>query len=801
MRISRLFLILMMIFFKMVAVSAADSESKSAFSISIGDVNLRVETYGERIIRVIKSPVDEQLNKKTLSVILAQGGVGLKNKETRNKYILTTPNLKVEINKQTGIISFFDINNKFLLSESSNESAFVRTTDVNGKSYKIKQQFKLVNAEAIYGLGQDQRGIINFRNHSVLLKQNNTLVANPFLLSSKGYGILWDNYSVTTFTDNFKGTSFESEIGDCIDYYFVYGESADGTIAAYRNLTGNSPMYGKWAFGLWQCRERYVSSDEIISVVEKYRSLKIPLDNIVQDWRYWGMEEPDWNSTKFGNPSFTDPKGMIDKIHKNNAHIMISVWPTFGENTAIYKELKKNNMLYDFPTWSNDENIKVYDAFNPKAREIYWKYMNKNLFSIGIDAWWLDATEPEQIGRQDKVDSTQTALGSFKRFANAFPLQTNRGVYENQRKISSDKRVFILTRSAFTGQQHYGASTWSGDIEGRWDVFHNQISGGINFSLSGIPYWTTDIGGFGLSKDLYPHGNADKTYQELYVRWFQFGSFCPLFRSHGSSTPREIYQFGKKGYWAYDVQEKFINLRYRLLPYIYSQAWSVTSKGASMMRGLVMDFPNDKTALNIDNQYMFGNSILVTPITEPQYTEKKGEFGKSDFGTIKSTDVYLPKSQTWFDFWTGKKVNGGKIISRLTPIDILPLYVKAGSIIPLGPIIQYATEKKADPIELRVYTGADADFGLYEDENDNYNYEKGIYSIIPIRWDEKSKTLTIEKRQGEFPGMTNERTFNIVFVNQNHGVSVEDTKTPDFTVVYSGSKLVIGLKKVKLQAD
>lgn len=791
MRILRFFLIVMIFFSELFAVNAAPLENKSVFSVSIGDVNIKIETYGQRIIRVIKSPVNEQLNKKSLSVILPQGGVGLKNKETQNQFILTTPKLKIVINKRTGIVSFFDLSNRLLLDELANESAFVPTSDVNGKSYKVKQQFKLEKTEAVYGLGQDQRGIINFRNHSVLLKQRNTLVANPFLLSSKGYGVLWDNYSVTTFTDNSNGALFESEIGDCIDYYFVYGESADGTIAAYRDLTGASPMYGKWAFGLWQCRERYVSSDEIVGVVEKYRSLKIPLDNIVQDWRYWGMEECLWNSTEFGNQAFVDPKGMIDKIHKNNAHIMISVWPTFGENTAIYKELKKNNMLYDFPTWSNDENIKVYDAFNPKARDIYWKYMNKNLFSIGMDAWWLDATEPEQIGGQSKVDSTQTALGSFKRFANAFPLQTNKGVYENQRKTSSDKRVFILTRSAFTGQQHYGASTWSGDIEGRWDVLHNQISGGINFSLSGIPYWTTDIGGFGLSKELYPHGNADTTYQELYVRWFQFGAFCPLFRSHGSSTPREIYQFGKKGYWAYDVQEKFINLRYRLLPYIYSQAWSVTSKGASMMRGLVMDFPNDTTALNIDNQYMFGKSILVTPVTEPQYTEMKGEFGKSDFNTIKSTNVYLPESQTWFDFWTGEKISGGRMISKQTPIDIMPLYVKAGSIIPMGPLMQYATEKKADPIELRIYTGANADFVLYEDENDNYNYEKRIYSLIPIRWNEKTKTLTIEKRQGKFQGMLHERTFNIVFVSQNHGVSLDDTKNDIVKVKYSGEKEII----------
>lgn len=790
-KLFKLFLIGLFVFSGILVTKAADSGNKSVFTVTIGDLNLKIETYGQKIVRVVKSPVIEKLNKQSLSVILPQGGSVINQQETPTEFVLTTQKLKIKINKQTGTIGFFDLGNRLLLSESANKPTFLPTTDVNGESYKIKQQFKLSGSEAVYGLGQDQRGIINFRNHTLLLKQRNMYVANPFLLSSKGYGLLWDNYSVTNFSDDNSGTSFESEIGDCIDYYFVYGGSADGTISAYRELTGSAPMYGKWVFGLWQCRERYQSQDEIIGVVQKYRDLKVPLDNIVQDWRYWGMEENVWNSTEFGNPAFPDPKGMIDKIHNNHAHIMISVWPSFGDSTAIYKELNKNNLLFNFRTWPSTEKVKVYDAFNPKARDIYWKHINKNLFSIGMDAWWIDATEPEQGDRQGKIDSTQTALGSFKRFGNAFPLETNKGVYENQRKTSSDKRVFILTRSAFTGQQRFGASTWSGDIEGTWNVFHNQIAAGVNFSLSGIPYWTTDIGGFWARPELYPKGVADVAYQELYVRWFQFGAFSPLFRSHGTNTPREIYQFGEKGYWAYDVQEKYINLRYRLLPYIYSQSWRVTSEGASIMRGLVMDFPTDTTALNVTNQYMFGPSILVTPVTEPLYTTRDGNLGKSDFSRTKSTAVYLPESQGWFDFWTGEKFSGGKMVSKETPIDILPLYVKAGSIIPLGPTMQYATEKKADPIELRVYTGADADFVLYEDENDNYNYEKGVYSLIPIHWYEKAKTLTIGKQKGEFPGMLQKRTFRIVFVRDNFGVSELETTQPSSNVIYSGDKISI----------
>jgi alpha-D-xyloside xylohydrolase len=473
---------------------------------------------------------------------------------------------------------------------------------------------------------------------------------------------------------------------------------------------------------------------------------------------------------------------------------MISVWPSFGEETAIYKELKEKKYLLDFQTWPAEKELRVYDAFNPEARNVYWKYMNKNLFSIGIDAWWLDATEPEQGDRQGKIDSTRTALGSFQHFRNAFPLQTNKGVYENQRLTSSEKRVFILTRSAFAGQQHYGASTWSGDIDGNWDVFRRQISGGLNFSMAGIPYWTTDIGGFFVRGELYPLGVTDPSYQELYVRWFQFGTFCPLFRSHGTSTPREIYNFGSKGYWAYDVQEKYINLRYRLIPYIYSLGWKVTHGAYTIMRGLPMDFTRDTAVFNIDNQYMFGPSVLVCPVTEEMYTHKgedKKQKGIIDFSTIRSQQVYLPRSAGWFDFWTGKKMEGGKTLAAPAPIDITPLYVRAGSIIPMGPYMQYATEKVEDPIELRIYTGADAVFELYEDENDNYNYEKGAYATIPLKWNNKTRTLTIGKRKGIFPGMIKNRTFNVVFVSENHGVGLDIEKQPDKAIKYSGEQVMI----------
>jgi alpha-D-xyloside xylohydrolase len=761
--------------------------------IKTSTTDFNIEVFSPKIIRIVKFPSGEIKSKVSLSVIKAPEKTKFQVNESKGIITVRTSALKICFNMANGLIVYYDLKDHQLLSEAETPEMFVPTLDVDKKTFAVKQNFKLSGDEGIYGLGQDQKGVMNYRNHEVTLKNFNMFVANPFMLSTKGYGLLWDNYSASHFSDTTNKTSFESVIGDCIDYYFVYGLTPDGVIAGYRDLTGQSPMFGKWAFGFWQCRERYTSQDEIVGVVEKYRSLKIPLDNIVQDWRYWGETE-NWNSTEFGNPLYPNPKEMVEKIHNNNAHIMISVWPSFGENTAIYKELNEKGLLFDFTTWPPEAGVRVYDPFNPLARNIYWKYMNKNLFSIGIDAWWLDATEPEQADRQGKIDSTHTFLGSFKRFRNSFPLESIGGVYENQRKTTSDKRVFILTRSAFAGQQRYGAATWSGDIEGKWDVLRHQISGGLNFCMSGIPYWTTDIGGFYARNESYPQGSANPSYQELYVRWFQFGTFCPLFRSHGTSTPREIYNFGSKGYWAFDVQEKFLNLRYRLMPYIYNIAWKVTHNSYTMMRGLPMDFADDPKVFDIDNQYMFGPSILVCPVTEAQYTkqaEDGKQIGTTDFSTIHSTQLYLPRCNGWFNFWTGEKINGGQELSCKTPIDIIPLYVKAGSIIPFGPYLQYAAEKPADPIELRVYTGADATFELYEDENDNYDYEKGVYAVIPLKWDDKSQTLTIGERKGSFPGMKKDRIINIVFVKDNHGIGVDIEKQPDKTVQYTGKRILI----------
>lgn len=758
---------------------------------------LEIQVFTPGIVRVVRFPVGNTAVKKSLSVIKTPEAARFTVAASGEALTIKTDRLQVRLSLKAGTLSFATLAGAPLLREAAPDSLFTPTLDIGRKSFIVQQRFALQPGEGIYGLGQFQDGVMNWRDHQVKLRQNNQFVANPFLVSTAGYGVLWDNYSTTTFRDNAAGASFSSVVGDCIDYYFVYGQTPDGTVAGYRALTGAAPMFGKWAFGFWQSRERYKSQDELLDVVTKYRGLRVPLDNIVQDWQYWGTDNHYWNSTEFGNPDFPRPKAMVDAVHAQHAHLMISVWPSFGEKTAIHQELKQAGLLYDFKNWPPDGGVRVYDAFNPQARDIYWKYMNKNLFALGIDAWWLDASEPEQFDREGKMDSTQTALGSFKRVRNAFPLQHTKGVYEHQRAASADKRVFILTRSAFAGQQRYGAATWSGDIQGSWEVLRKQISGGLNFSLAGIPYWTTDIGGFFTDKT-YPLGVADPAFQELYVRWFQFGTFSPLFRSHGTNTPREIYQFGNKGDWAFDAQAKFIDLRYRLLPYIYSLSWQVTKHDYTLMRGLAMDFPRDPKVYAIDNQYMFGPALLVNPVTTAQYAQKGAsatEKGTVSFGTIKTQAQYLPQGAGWYDFWTGERLAGGQTVTRPTPIDLLPLYVRAGSILPLGPVVQYAAEPSTVPLELRVYSGADADFTLYEDENDTYHYEKGVYATIPLHWNDKTQQLTIGRRAGSYPGMAPTRTFHVVFVGPAKGTGGDVTERPDQVVRYGGELVAVNRTK------
>lgn len=766
---------------------------KTEFGIktSINAIDVEIQFYSNDVVRILKSPRDKYFQKKSFSVIKTPEKVDIQIKQIDNDLVLSSKNLEVRLNQQNGKISFSNVIGKILLTEKENSAEFIPYIDSTENSFTVKQAFQLTPDEAIYGMGQHQSGKMNQRKQRIVLKQRNMYTAIPYYYSTNGYGIFWDNTSTTTFVDNPNLTSFESEVGECIDYYVLSSKNADMVLALWRDLTGQAPMFPRWVFGFWQSRERYKSQDELLDVVQKYRDLKVPLDGIVQDWQYWGKNPSSWNSTEFGNPGFPNPKKMVDDVHKLNAHIIISVWPSFGNKTAIYDEMKKGDLLYDFITYPKTPDVQVYDAFNPKARDIYWRYINKNLFSLGIDGWWLDATEPDQLEPRPTDDLNKTYFGTFRKVRNAFPIESTGGVYEHQRKTTSDKRVMILTRSAFAGQQRNGTINWSGDVRSRWKVFQNQIANGLNMSYCGIPYWNSDIGGF--SSREYPLGISDPAYQELYVRWFQFGAFCPMMRSHGTFSFREIYQFGKKGDWAYDIQEKFINLRYRLLPYIYSTAWKVTSEAATFMKGLAMDFPTDKKVSDINNEYLFGESFLVCPVTDSLYTARTADASTVNFEKVKTKKVYLPAGADWFDFWTGKKMAGGLEVEREVPMSIMPLYVKAGSIIPMGPFVQFASEKKHDNLEIRVYDGADADFTLYEDENDNYNYEKGKYSTIKFKWDNRDQKLTIENRKGNFDGMLKTRTFSIIRVNEKSGGDIQFTKSPSKVVKYDGSELVVKL--------
>ena len=672
----------------------------------------------------------------------------------------------------------------------------------NLEDFKVSQTFLLDKDEAIYGLGTIQNGKMNRRGEHKRMEQSNLEDFQNVLQSVKGWGLYWENYSPTQFDDDANGMTFTSEAGKGIDYYFMYGGSADGVIAQMRHLSGDVPMFPLWTYGFWQSKERYKSAAETESIVDQYRVLQVPLDGIIQDWQYWGSNYL-WNAMDFLSEDFSNGPQLIKNVHAKHAHFMISIWASFGPQTQQFRELNEKGLLLPIETWPQSgishiwppvmdypSGVKVYDAFSPVAREIYWKYLKK-LYDYGTDAWWMDSTDPDFFNPRESDYTHQVTGGTWRQLRNAFPLETVRGVYQAQRKVQSskfkvqsDKRVFIMTRSAFAGQQHYGSNMWSGDVNSSWDMLRKQVPAGLSFSLTGDPNFNTDIGGFFCNAyNTRGPGSAPKNpqFQELYVRWMQYGLFCPVFRSHGADAPREIWQFGKKGEPIYDAIEQQIRLRYRLIPYLYSTAWQVTSNNESYLRPLFSDFAQDRKVWDIADEFMFGRSILAAPILDPQYTEekivrtdamtgwdRKKESGDSSQETVvdwketKTASKYLPKGATWYDFWTGKAYKGGQTVTLTTTLNRVPMFVRAGSILPLGPEMQYVGEKAWDDLEIRVYPGADGSFTLYEDEGDGYNYEKGYYATITFRWNDKARQLTIGTRQGGYKGMILDRKFTIV---------------------------------------
>lgn len=737
------------------------------FTMQTGTLKLQVCT--DSIIRVRYSATSTFSDRPDY-VITKTSWPGAKwtMQSTGDGVTLTTSRLAVTVTRKDGGITYRDLDGKQLLQEATRKLTPVR---VNGEdTYRAESFINIYGSrEALYGLGQHQAGVWNYRGESVDISQDNTNIAVPLLLSSQGYGLYWNNDSRSRFNNRFANYMYiTSEVADNIDYYFFYGPDFDRIIAAYRELTGQAPMFGKWAYGFWQCKNRYKSQEEILGVASKYRELHIPVDNIVQDWFWWNRK-----GEHVFNKNYPDPKGMIDQLHAQNFHLMISVWPFFEPGSPVYEDMDKRGWFVDKfkfakPPYHTD-GMAVYDATNPEARKYYWQLMDKALFNIGVDAWWLDTTEPETEGQEENILlHHKIAAGSGDRYVNIFPLMTTGAVYDGQRSASDKKRVFILSRSAFAGDQRYGVTAWSGDINSDFFSFRRQIPAGLNFALSGIPYWTTDIGGF-VSGD-----PDDPAYRELFIRWFQYGTFNPILRVHGTrkTDQNELWSYGPD---AQKILVSFDRLRYRMLPYIYSLAWKTTSESYTPMRPLVMDFRSDVRAQNIGDQFMFGPAFLVSPVTEPDAATRR---------------LYLPQSK-WYDFWTGSAIAGGRTIDASAPLDRLPLYIRAGSILPLGPDEEWSTEKPADPIELRIYRGADGDFTLYEDENDTYNYEKGVYATISFHWDDAKHSLTISDRKGQFPGMKESRTFRVVFVAENHGAAINPEARSDKSVTYSGKQIVV----------
>lgn len=594
--------------------------------------------------------------------------------------------------------------------------------------------------------------------------------------------------------------SIWSEMSPDMDYYFIAGKNMDEVISGYRTLTGKAPVYPKWVLGFWQSRERYQSSKDIEENMKKFRDLKIPVDNIVQDWNYWKLDS--WGSHEFEAARYPNPQAMLDSVHALHGRFMISVWPKFYDTVKNYKELDAKGWMYhqaikdDIHDWLGFRGS-FYDAYDAGARKMFWRQMDENLYTkykFGIDAWWMDASEPNVRDCTPmwyrKALSGPTALGTATEYFNAYSIVNADAIYNGQRSVNPNQRVFLLTRSGFAGEQRYSTATWSGDIATRWEDMRAQMTAGLNYSMAGLPFWGMDQGGFCVENryvaaqqefDKTGKENADlKEWRELQARWNQFGCFVPLYRAHGQWPLREVWNIAPADHPAYKTIVAYDKLRYRLMPYLYSMAGMVHLKDYTMMRGLVMDFNGDEKVLDIKDQWMFGSALMACPV---------GEYQKY------SREVYLPKQKGWYDFYTGAYHAGGQTIVADAPFDKIPVFIPEGAILPIGPEMQWSDEKKPELIDLYVYAGKDGSYTLYEDEGTNYNYEKGKYAVIDFKYDDARKQVTIGARKGSFDGMLQKRRFNIILVDQKKQQGVNLAKSPKGKVVkYAGQAMTVKLK-------
>jgi alpha-D-xyloside xylohydrolase len=815
---------------------------------------VEIEVCSEKVIHVEASPTGDFPKPVVPVVILPCGGASFTVSSSASTVSVKTSALRVEIGRATGSVQFLTSTKEAVLSEQTdNGRRFLPAAEGGLHEYQVRQDFRLTPGEALYGLGQHQEGFLDLRDIPIQLLQANTNIAVPFLISSKGYGLLWNSAALTDFNPttqvvqldaNGAGTfrtgadgeygfllsgnsrselqlsvndekvidlqnmwvpwsasgkihlsadttykvkaetggntelsvrtpsdtmAFESEVGQAVDYYFILGPEPSRVIAQYRELTGAAPLLPRWAYGFWQCRERYSSQQQILDTAADFRARKIPVDVLVQDWQYWGKYG--WNAMRFDESDYPDPAKMMTELHRQDLHMVISVWAKFGSETQVDHDFVNAHLVLTNNASTGEpgeakEQENWADLFNPSAQKLYWSKMNRNLFSLGLDGWWLDASEPEG----DPLKNDDTYLGRGKIVRNAYPLFETSAVYDGQRVTNEHERVVILSRSAYAGQQRNGSISWSGDISANWETLRRQIPAGLSFAMSGFPYWTTDIGGFFRPVDQY----TSTDYHELLIRWFEFGAFCPIFRIHGYRSETEMWKYGT------DVEKiltQYDELRYRLMPYIYSAAWGVTSRGGTVMQALPFVYPNDLALREVDDEFLFGDSLLVSPVTQPNATARS---------------VVLPTGDDWVDFWTGRTYRGGNTIEAEAPLSRIPILVKVGSIIPMGPVLQ-STAETEDPVEIRIYGGKDAEFELYEDGADGYAYEKGARATIHMHWDDRRKNFSIGNRSGDFPGMHRERTFDLVLVTQDHGAGIGSELAFDRKVEYEGKSISVNL--------
>jgi alpha-D-xyloside xylohydrolase len=679
---------------------------------------------------------------------------------TADQIALHTAKLSLQIDLKAGLLRFLDPDGKTLLHESPRVPRRYTSDVVNGERvYQVEQRFYPDALEGIYGLGQHQGGAFDQRGTVVELAQVNSNVSVPFFVSTLGYAILWNTASHSVFDNRFPTElKLSARAVDAIDYYVFYGPSIDRLIQIYRGMTGHAPLYGRWAYGFVQSKDRYRSAKDLLQIAAEYRERQVPLDFIVQDWFWWERQGDPQYTDSYLEP-FPDVPKALRTLHDEHIHAMISVWAKFDPSSHNYQEMKRLGLIVP--------GTDIYDATNPAAREYYWNNLVGVKFAEGWDGFWLDSSEPEIAnGQSDAVlDFQQLSIGNGARYTNLFPLMHCGGVHDHWRKSTDRKRVFLLTRSGFLGQQRYATTVWSGDIIGTWESFRRQIPAGLNFQMSGLPYWTTDVAGYGWP---YERDTRDPDYQELYVRWFQYGVFCPILRTHGHRTndTNELFSYGQQ----LPILIDYDRLRYRLLPYIYSLAWRVTNEGYTIQRGLPMDWPADPRVRDIGDQFMFGPALLVAPITQPGSTRR---------------EVYLPQASAWYDFWTGGRIEGNTVESS-APLNRIPVYVRAGSIVPLGPVVQNAAAP-TDMLEVRVYPGADASFEWYSDAGDTYAYEKGERRIVPMHWEDATRTLTLGDAIGKYPGMPGRIRIVLVVVREGHGAGIEVTEdSSDGETLYDG---------------